>query len=92
MKRQKAILVTIVMTLMLVVILAFLYLTGVKALFYIICGIFSVVGIVCADAWLLEWLEDDQEVDMRPVEVTPEDDVDMTYEDIRDSLREELGE
>ena len=90
MKKQKAILVTIAMTLMLVVILAFMLITGAKIFFFVIGGLFAVVGIICADAWLLDWLEDDQEVDMRPVEVAEPDENEF---DLRgDSLREELGE
>lgn len=75
MKKSKAVLVTIVMTLMLVVILAFLFLTGVKVLFYICAGIFGVLGIVCADFWLLDWLTaagEPEELEPVIVETPPE--------------------
>ena len=96
MKNSKAILVTLAMTLMLVVILAFMYLTGIKVLFFILCGIFSVLGIVCSDFWLMDWLTDDgkEEEDLQPVEVVAEpadpDDEDLTYEAIRRELEATL--
>lgn len=91
MKKQKAILVTIAMTLMLVVILAFMLITGAKIFFFVIGGLFAVVGIVCADAWLLDWLcEKDEPEALEPGEIEP-DETDMTYEAIRDSLEKELG-
>ena len=93
MKKSKAVLVTIVMTLMLVVILAFLFLTGVKVLFYIFAGIFGVLGIVCADFWLLDWLtEEDEPEELEPVlcnqenNVPPE--VSATVEEIMDEVRQ----
>lgn len=83
MKKQKAILVTIAMTLMLVVILAFLLVTGAKVFFFVIGGIFAVMGIVCADAWLLDWLTETEEPEeLEPVIVDTPPEVAATVDEI----------
>jgi hypothetical protein len=93
MKKQKAILVTIAMTLMLVVILAFMLITGARIFFFVIGGIFAVVGIVCADAWLLDWLTETEEPEeLEPVLCNQENivppEVASTVEEIMDEVRQ----
>lgn len=94
MKRQKAILVTVLMTIMLIVILAFMLLLDVRIIFFAIGGLFAVVGIVCTDVWLLDWLtEEDEPEELQPVEVAADpvepDETELTYEAIRDALEEQ---
>lgn len=93
MKKQKAILVTIAMTLMLVVILAFMLVTGAKIFFFVIGGVFAVIGVVCADAWLLDWLtEEDEPEELEPVLFNQENNVPpevaATVEEIMDEVRQ----
>ena len=91
MKKSKAILVTTAMTLMLVVILAFLFMTGIKVLFYIFCSIFAILGMICADCWLLDWLTDEEEAEeLEPVEVCKDED--LIQEAIRDGFVEVTNE
>lgn len=94
MSKNKATFVTVIMTAMLVAILAFLLLLDVKFAFYGICGIFTLMGLVWADALLLGWLaEKDEENDLEPVDVVTDvdDTYTTTYDEIREELEKELG-
>ena len=98
MKKSKAILVVIVMTIMLFVIIAFLCAAKAaifKILFSIIVGIFFGIGIGCSNFMLFNWLTDDDEPEeLAPVEVSADpvqpDETDLTYEAIRDALEATL--
>lgn len=90
MNKNKAVLVTVIMTAMLLAILAFLLLLDVKFAFFGIFGIFALMGMVWADALLLGWLsEKEEEKELDPVVV--DDTFTTTYDEIREELERELG-
>ncbi len=91
MSKKKAVIVTTVMNCMLAAIFAFMLAAEAKIFFFCIGGIFAVVGIVCADAWLLDWLmaadEPEEDLDVPSVVADPD-----TQEQVASTVDEIMAE
>lgn len=93
MNKNKATLVVGVMATMLVAIMMLLYLSGAKAVFFVLVGLLAALGMVYGIALVLSWLTDVEEENLAPVEVVNGEDsgVDPDFEETYKSIRRELG-
>lgn len=93
MNKNKATLVVGVMATMLVAIMMLLYLSGVKAVFFVLVGLLAALGMVYGIAMMLSWLADVEDENLAPVEVAKieDSDLDPDFEETYKSIRRELG-
>lgn len=93
MRKDKATFVTIIITVMLLAILAMLFILNVRVVFFIICAIFSLLGLFLADAWMLGWLCDaggEKTERLDPVDIVA-DPAPFDEDEIYNEIRRELG-